>query len=275
MLGGTVLNEPCPYQVIIDRIGHEVPYYQVYLKNAVLQGCWVINNPFWKQADDKFFGYAVAQKLGIGEPKTVVLPNAAYLDDISAESLRNLWPIDWEAAVRYVGLPAILKPAFGGGWKSVHKVHSIEELQARYEESGQLTMTLQELVVWDDYIRCFALGQKYARAIRYIPRPLGGGEYVQDYDALEPDLRAQAEQAALRLNQVLGYDMNAVEFAVQDGRLIGIDLTNYAPDMDHRSLRDAHFPWVVETMARVAIERAAGGPPPTQSWERLLHFSRP
>jgi len=31
-LGGTRMNEPCPYAVIVDRISHEVPYYRSYLK---------------------------------------------------------------------------------------------------------------------------------------------------------------------------------------------------------------------------------------------------
>src|ERR687894_238001 len=55
-LGGTRMNEPCPYAVIVDRISHEIPYYRAYLKNAVLQGAIVVNNPFWWSADDKFFG---------------------------------------------------------------------------------------------------------------------------------------------------------------------------------------------------------------------------
>ena len=74
-LGGTKLNEPVPYRVILDRMSHEVPYYAVYLKMAALQGTYCINNTFWRSADDKFFGYAAAEKLGIAEPKTVVLPN--------------------------------------------------------------------------------------------------------------------------------------------------------------------------------------------------------
>src|SRR3972149_6873206 len=64
-LGGTKLNEPVPYRVILDRMSHEVPYYAVYLKMAALSGCYCINNPFWRSADDKFFGYAAAEKLGI------------------------------------------------------------------------------------------------------------------------------------------------------------------------------------------------------------------
>ena len=37
-LGGTCMNEPAEYSVIVDRISHEVEYYRGYLKHAVLQG---------------------------------------------------------------------------------------------------------------------------------------------------------------------------------------------------------------------------------------------
>jgi len=52
-LGGTRMNEPAEYKVIVDRISHEVEYYRGYLKHAVLQGTYVINNPFWRTADEK------------------------------------------------------------------------------------------------------------------------------------------------------------------------------------------------------------------------------
>ena len=67
-LGGTPMNEPCEYAVLIDRISHEIPYYRTYLKNAMLQGAYCINNPFWWSADDKFFGASLITKLGIASP---------------------------------------------------------------------------------------------------------------------------------------------------------------------------------------------------------------
>jgi glutathione synthase/RimK-type ligase-like ATP-grasp enzyme len=33
--------------VIIDRISQDVPFYRAYLKNAAVNGTYVINNPFW------------------------------------------------------------------------------------------------------------------------------------------------------------------------------------------------------------------------------------
>jgi hypothetical protein len=53
MLGGTKMDEPARYSVVVDRISHEVEYYRGALKHAVLQGTYVINNPFWWTADDK------------------------------------------------------------------------------------------------------------------------------------------------------------------------------------------------------------------------------
>ena len=272
-LGGTKLNEPVPYRVVLDRMSHEVPYYSVYLKMAALQGTYCINNTFWRSADDKFFGYAIAEKLGIAEPKTAVLPNRGYVDDVSGDSLRNLWPTDFQMYLDFVGCPCIMKPAFGGGWKNVHKVHSLEELVDFYDQSGSLTMMLQELVTWDTFIRVPTIGRRWARAIRYDPAPLGMGGYNQDYDALPREMRDKAEELSLAFNKALGYDMNAIELAVRDGLYYGIDLTNYTPDLDYRSLKDAHFPWAVEKMAEFAVEKALAGegtPHPANFRELML-----
>src|ERR1044071_6654292 len=161
-LGGTKLNEPVPYRVILDRMSHEVPYYSVYLKMAALQGTYVINNTFWRIADDKFFGYAAAEKLNIKEPKTVVLPNREYVDDVTTESLRNLWPTDFAYYADYVGLPCIMKPAFGGGWKDGCKIHHMAELYQRYDSSKIKTIMLSELITCDLYIRVPTIGRRWA-----------------------------------------------------------------------------------------------------------------
>jgi glutathione synthase/RimK-type ligase-like ATP-grasp enzyme len=272
-LGGTKLNEPVPYRVILDRMSHEVPYYSVYLKMAALQGTYCINNTFWRSADDKFFGYAAAEKMGIAEPRTVVLPNKSFVDDVTAESLRNLWPTDFSMYLDYVGCPCFMKPAFGGGWKDVTKITSLQHLYDTYEASGSKTMMLQELVTWDLYIRVPTIGRRWARAIRYDPAPMGMGGYNQDYDILPRAIRDEAEELSLRFNRALGYDMNAIELAFKDGKYYGIDLTNYTPDMDYRSFKDAHFPWAVEKMAEFAVEKALsneGTPRPPNFRELML-----
>ena len=123
VLGGARELEPQRYSVLVDRISHEVPYYRAHLKSAALQGTAVVNDPFWWEADEKFFECTLARELGVAVPKTVVLPNKSYIPDISDQSLRNLaYPLDWDGILEYVGLPAILKPNTGGGWKDVYRV---------------------------------------------------------------------------------------------------------------------------------------------------------
>src|ERR687894_306407 len=89
-LGAVRMAEPSKYDVIVDRISHDVPFYRAYLKNAALDGAYIINNPFWWSADDKFFNYSLATKLGVAIPNTVILPHKEYIEGITGESLRNL-----------------------------------------------------------------------------------------------------------------------------------------------------------------------------------------
>ena len=41
------------YEVILDRISHEVPFYRSYLKWAALKGTYIVNNPFWWRCAEK------------------------------------------------------------------------------------------------------------------------------------------------------------------------------------------------------------------------------
>src|SRR5215471_17760665 len=59
-LGGIRHDAPPPYDLVVDRISHEVPFYRATLKRLALEGTFIINNPFWWSADDKFFNYSLA-----------------------------------------------------------------------------------------------------------------------------------------------------------------------------------------------------------------------
>lgn len=254
-LGGTKMDEPCPYAVIVDRISHEVPYYRSYLKNALLQGTTVVNNPFMWTSDDKFFESSLAHKLGVAHPKTLVLPNKEYVPGIvHSESLRNLiYPLDWDAILDYIGLPCILKDAHGGGWKEVYVCHTREDVWNSYNQSGLLTMILQEYISWDHYVRCMCLGQKEVLPMKYNPVEK---RYIVEHDHMDPELGARVVDDALKLVRALGYDMNTVEFAIRDGVPYAIDFMNPAPDMDINSLTPDYFEWVVKHMADMVIDLA-------------------
>jgi hypothetical protein len=271
-LGGTRMNEPTPYVVIVDRISHEVPYYRSYLKNAVLQGTWVVNNPFMWTADDKFFEASLATQLGVASPKTVALPNKDYVPGIvHDESLRNLqYPLDWDGLIEYVGLPCILKDAHGGGWRDVFVCHTKEEIWHNYNQSGLYTMILQEYIHWDQYIRCMCLGQEEVLPMKYDPR---ARRYIVDHAHLSPELGERVVGDALKLVKALGYDMNTVEFAVRDGIPYAIDFMNPAPDMDINSLTPMYFEWVVKHMADMVIRLAKEPRPQLQElkWSEMFN----
>ncbi len=273
-IGGTMMDDPCPYRVIIDRISHEVPYYRSYLKNAVLQGVKVINDPFMWSADDKFFDASLATKLGVVSPKTLVLPNKDYVPGIiHDESLRNLkYPLDWNYLVEQIGgMPCVLKDAHGGGWKEVYIVYSIAELIWRYNQSGLRTMILQEYIQWDNYARCYCLGGSDVHVMKYKPGKDGQGHYHDDHD-FPPELYDRLVHDSTTLCQAVGYDMNAVEFAIKDGVPYVIEYMNPAPDMDVNSLGRKNFDWMVTHMADMAVRLAKSNERTIDRyvWARLL-----
>ena len=261
-------GEPA-YRVIIDRLSHEVPYYRMHLKAASLGGTLVVNDPLWWSADDKFFGFSLAAKIGVTVPRTVLLPQKSYGPSIDPErSLRNLvYPLDWEAITDYVKFPAILKPSDGGGWKNVSRVNDMHELLRDFNASGQEPMTLQEYVDFDEYVRCICIGRELVLPIKYDPRKRC---YVEGDRFLPPKLEQRILEDAWKLNRALGYDMNSVEFACKDGVAYAIDFTNPAPDMDVRSLMPRYFNIVVDEMARFAIAAAREGRQNDQGY----HFRR-
>ena len=250
--GGTRHDALLDYDVIIDRISHDVPYFKLALKQAALAGTRVINNPFWTTADDKFFGYALAARLGLAIPRTVLLPNKENSDEVSAASLRNLaYPIPWEEHAAWVGLPAFLKPATGGGWKQVDQVHSVEELIHRYDQSGTETMVMQQAIDFDRYIRCFCFGARDVIITRYDVAN-------RCYLPLDDDYLTKAETKRVRadcrkINKALGYDINTVEFAFEDGVPYAIDFTNFAPDMELWSVTPVYFDRILDAVVKLAL----------------------
>lgn len=256
-LAGTIMDEPSQYRVIVDRISHEVPYYRSYLKNAVLQGVKVINDPFMWASDDKYFGASLITKLGCASPRTMALPNKDYIPSIDRnKSLRNLvYPLDWKAIVDYVGMPCILKDAHGGGWRDVYVCRSFDELIYNYDQSGLLTMIAQEFIEWDHYVRCICLGREEILPIKYDPKEK---KYHVEHEHMSAELGDRVVRDARTICKAFGYDMNTAEFAVRNGVPYAIDFMNPAPDFDLYSLTPFYFEWVVQKMADLCIRLAKG-----------------
>jgi len=274
-LDGIRYDAPPQYDLVIDRISHEVPFYRATLKRLALEGTIIINNPFWWSADDKFFNYSLGQKLGVAIPKTVLLPQKDYIDGIVSESLRNLeFPIDWQGIVDYVGLPAFMKPFDGGGWKNVSKVNSLQELLTEYNKTGTLCMTLQEGIDFDQFVRCYCVGQEEVMIMAYDPRKpyLSGEQYIHNPDYLAPELADRVRKDVRTLCTALGYDINTVEFAIKDGVPYAIDFMNPAPDAELASVGEFYHNWITNAVIELVFKRLLEPEQrPRYRWDGLLN----
>jgi len=278
-VGAVKMAELSPYRVIIDRISQDIPFYRAYLKNASLNGTVVVNNPFWWTADDKFFNYALATKLGVAIPPTVILPHNQHPEGTTEQSMRNLvYPLNWQEIFAYVGFPAFLKPYSGGGWKNVYKVHSPREFFDYYNQTGTLCMTLQHGVEFEEYYRCYVVGQEKVHVMRYDPRVPFHERYVKgNPPPSSPQLKQRIVRDALKLCRALGYDFNTVEFAVEDGVPYAIDFMNPAPDADLNSIGRDNFEWVVNAIAEMAVAKALSSENPARElrWAAFLAGPQP
>ncbi|MBV8867339.1 MAG: hypothetical protein JO210_18220 [Acidobacteriaceae bacterium] len=276
-IGGLKMAEPSGYRVIVDRISQDIEFYRAYLKNSVLGGTIVINNPFWWSADDKFFNYALASQIGVAVPNTVLLPHKSHPPGTTDQSMRNLsYPLNWDEVFDYIKFPAFLKPFSGGGWKHVYKVHSPEEFFAAYDQTGALCMTLQSGVEFDEYFRCYVVGQEKVRVMKYDPKQPHDLRYVKDGRPSSQALYDRVVNDCLTLCKALGYDFNTVEFAVENGVPYAIDFLNPAPDADVHSVGQENFEWVVENVAQMAITKAMSEEQPQAQfhWNRFLREHR-
>lgn len=256
-IGGIKMAEPSGYSVIIDRISHDIPFYRAWLKNCALGGTYIINNPFWWGADDKFFNYALASKIGVAIPPTVVLPHKQHPPGTTERSMRNLvHPLNWQEIFDYLGFPAFLKPFSGGGWKHVYKVDSPEEFFRAYDQTSDLCMTLQRGVNFTEYYRCYCIGQEKVHVMCYDPRLPFHERYVKLPPPMDPLLYERIVADSIKLCQALGYDLNTLEFAIEDGIPYAIDFLNPAPDAERTSVGEANFEWIVNAVAEFAVKKA-------------------
>ncbi len=252
-LSATFMDDPVDYDIIIDRISHEIPYYRAFLKYAVIQGVYVINNPFTMSSDSKFFGTALIERLGLTSPRTVVLPNKDIQMDAGANCFRNLkYPMNWDTIIKYVGVPAIFKDIYSGGRRRVYRVNNVDELLQRYDESGIRTKILQQVIESDIHIHCFVIGQEETLALRYSVR---NGRYlpeiIPDHDPIGQKIR----QGAVAISKAYQYDVNMVEFVVKGDNIFVINSTNPAPIIDKEIMTPEQFSWCISQTVNICKKR--------------------
>ena len=117
-------------------------------------------------------------------------------------------------------------------------------------------MTLQKAVHFTEYFRCYVVGQEAVHIMPYDPRSPFHERYVKNPPTYPAALIDRVRRDALTLCRALGYDLNTVEFAVEDGVPYAIDFMNPAPDADPHSVGAENFAWIVEAVARLAVKKA-------------------
>lgn len=253
-LGGTMQDAPVPYDVIIDRMSHEVPYYRSYVKYAAMHHSYVMNNPFTWAIDTKFFSGALVRKMGYRTPRTVVLPNKDIDTETVPDSFRNLdYPMDWQGIIDYIGSPAIFKDIRSGGRRFAYRVNSVDELIQRYDESGTRTMILQQVLDTDQHVHCMVIGGRQTLLMGYL---FDDRRYRDCTIEADSDLAQEITDMAVALTKLYGYDINLPEFVVMDNDIYVINATNPSPLISHDLMTDAQFDWIVDAVAELAVERA-------------------
>jgi len=257
LLDKVFMDSKSDYAVIIDRISYYVPFFRAFLKSASLSGTIVINNPFWWSADEKFFECSIASANGIKVPKSVLLPSNEHPDFTDSQTFRNLmFPLDWESIFDYVGFPAMVKPLYPSVWKNVYRVNNQDEFFNAYNQSGKVTMILQEVIDYSDYFRCHCVDRKFVRIMKYEPKNPEDLRYVSSGELEDRKLNAKITEMVIKINESLGYDINSVEIALKDNELYAIDFFNPVPYSEPAYIGEENFDWLTQKVADMAIRKA-------------------
>src|SRR5256714_13835380 len=67
-----IQGEPCGYEVVVDRISQDVPFYRAWLKNAALTGTAVGSYSFLWSAEEKIFNNALASQIRVAGSRTLL-----------------------------------------------------------------------------------------------------------------------------------------------------------------------------------------------------------
>ena len=111
--------------------------------------------------------------------------------------------------------------------------------------------------------------------MRYDPMQPHHLRYVAGNPPPDPVLGERMVKDAAALCQAVGYDINTVEFAVEDGVPWVLDFLNPAPEAGSESVGPENFRWIVDAVAALAISRALDPAPSSADlrWSRFLSGS--
>jgi hypothetical protein len=137
-------------------------------------------------------------------------------------------------------------------------------------------MTLQQGVEFEQFVRCYCIGQEDVMIMPYDPsKPyLSGEQYLHNPNYLSAELAERISNDIRTLCRALGYDINTCEFAIQDGVPYAIDFMNPAPDADVHSVGEFYHNWVTNAVTDLVFRRLAEPRPQAQyRWDAFLRQS--
>lgn len=251
-------SEP-KYDVVVDRLTHWFPLQREWIKKSVLMdGTYVLNNPWTVQSMEKHTTYCAMMRLGLPIPATAMIPAKNYDEkpDLRVTLNRYAKFFDLGAIGAEIGFPAFSKPYDGGGWQGVSKVDDAGELGKAYDASDKMILHLQAGVIpYDLFVRCIGFGPQ-THVIKYDPSQPLHLRYTNEKGFLSKEDRALIEDITLTINTFFGWDFNSCEALLKDHVWHPIDFANPCPDSQVTSLH-RHFPWLVKSYLRWSLFCAA------------------
>jgi hypothetical protein len=249
------LQQPCRYDVVLDRLTHWLHTSREWIKKAVLMdGLYVLNNPWSLQSMEKHSTYCAMMKLGMPIPETWMVPPKEYTDnpDVYPTMERYGRKFELEEVAQRLGYPFFMKPYDGGAWVGVTRIDNPQKLLRAYQESGKRIMHLQKSVEpFDLFVRTIGIGPQ-VHIVKYDPDAPLHDRYKVAFFFVDGDEWSLLQDTCLTINAFFGWEFNSCEALRKDGVFHPIDFANACPDFQVTSLH-FHFPELVKNMVRWSL----------------------
>ena len=249
------------HALVIDRLAHWYYVPREWIKKgALMDGLYLMNNPFTFQAMEKHSAYCAMMRLGMKVPDTWLVPYKQPPADerFAYTAERYNRPFDLAAVAEQIGYPMFMKPFDGGAWVGVSQVRDQQELTARYDESGQRLMHLQRAVDgFDVFARSLSIGAE-TMVMHFEPDRPQHDRYQVDHDFLDAATGREVVTIGRTVNAFFRWEFNSCETLIKDGEVHPIDYANACPDVSLTSLH-YYFPWAIKALLRWSVYCCATG----------------
>ncbi len=245
-----MLHQPSGYHLVIDRLAYWHYQPREWLKKAaLLNGVYLLNNPFTFQSMEKHSAYCAMIRLGLNIPETWLIPPKHGPDTekyrVTAAKYHDMFNL--ADIANHIGYPLYMKPFDGGGWRGVSEIRDERALIDAYDNSGQMLMHLQAgLADYEVFVRSLAIGPQ-VMSMKYDPGQPQHGRYQIDHAFLSAAKGKEARIITKVINAFFRWDFNSCEGIIKDDVLWPIDFANACPDIAVTSLH-YYFPWAIKSL---------------------------